>query len=121
MSALTPWTMWALGGALYFYGFFQRIAPGVMVTELMRDLSMPASVLGNLSATYFYVYAAIQMPAGLLVDRYGTRRLLAGACAIAAVGSVVFAVAALGFAAVPVTVFFLVACSFFFAGATSGS
>ena len=94
MSALTPWTMWALGGALYFYGFFQRIAPGVMVTELMRDLSMAASVLGNLSATYFYVYAAIQMPAGLLVDRYGTRRLLAGACAIAAVGSVVFAVAA---------------------------
>lgn len=93
MSAWLPWAMWALGTLLYCYGFFQRLAPGVMVDALMRDLSIPASVLGNLAAIYFYVYAVLQMPAGLLLDRFGARLLLALACATAAAGSALFAIA----------------------------
>ena len=91
--APSAWTVWALGASLYVYGFFQRMAPGVMVAELMRDLDVTAAVLGTLSAAYFYAYAAMQLPAGLLLDRYGTRRLLAGATAIAAAGGALFALA----------------------------
>ncbi len=91
--APSAWTVWGLGASLYVYGFFQRMAPGVMVAELMADLDVTAAVLGTLSAAYFYAYAAMQLPAGLLLDRYGTRRLLAGATAIAAAGGALFALA----------------------------
>ena len=53
-----------------------RVAPSVMVEELMRDFAVGAAVLGNLSAAYFYGYAGMQIPVGLLLDRFGPRRLI---------------------------------------------
>ena len=62
-----------------------------MVTELMRDFDVGAAILGNLSAFYFYAYAALQIPVGLLMDRIGPRRLMTAAAAVTAVGSLIFA------------------------------
>jgi diguanylate cyclase (GGDEF)-like protein len=78
------WFTWGLLASLYFVGFFQRVAPAVMVDELMRDFSIAATMLGNLSAIYFYAYAAMQIPSGLLADAVGPRRV-ATAAAVAAV------------------------------------
>ena len=57
----------------------------------MRDFAVGAAVLGNLSAAYFYGYAGMQIPVGLLLDRFGPRRLLAIASLICAAGCVLFA------------------------------
>ena len=57
----------------------------------MRDFSASAAILGNLSAFYFYAYAALQIPVGLLMDRIGPRRLMTGAALVAAAGSMLFA------------------------------
>jgi len=85
------WLMWGLVAVLYLLGFFQRMAPAVMVDELMRDFNISGALMGNLSATYFYSYAAMQIPSGLLVDRIGPRRLSTFACIITAIGILVFA------------------------------
>jgi MFS family permease len=87
------WTMWGLVAALYLIGFFQRMAPAVMVTELMAEFSLGGALMGNLAATYFYAYAAMQIPTGLLADAIGPRRLSTIACATAAVGILVFGLA----------------------------
>jgi sugar phosphate permease len=83
--------MWGLVATLYLLGFFQRMAPAVMVEELMRDFSINGVVMGNLSAAYFYSYAAMQIPSGLLVDKIGPRRLSSHACFIFAIGVLIFA------------------------------
>jgi MFS family permease len=62
-----------------------------MVEELMRDFAVSATILGNLSAFYFYSYASIQIPIGVLLDRYGPRRLMTGAAALVAAGCALFA------------------------------
>lgn len=85
---------WMLGALFYFYGFFQRVAPSVMVEELMREFSASAAVLGNLSAFYFYAYASIQLPVGLIVDRFGPRRALTAAALLCGLGSLLFGLAA---------------------------
>lgn len=87
------WMVWGCGAALYVLGFFQRVAPAVMTTELTRDFGLTAVTLGNLSAYYFYSYVAMQIPTGILADRLGPRKLLAGGALIATVGSIVFATA----------------------------
>ncbi len=85
------WLVWGLGACLYLIGFYQRVAPAVMTRELMVDFSIGAAALGNLSAYYFYSYVAMQVPTGILADRWGPRRLLTlGAC-VAAVGTLLFA------------------------------
>jgi MFS family permease len=86
-----PLLAWALASLFFCYGFVQRVSPSVMVEELMRDFSAGAAILGNLSAFYFYAYAALQIPVGLLMDRIGPRRLMTAAAAAAAAGSVLFA------------------------------
>ena len=79
----------ALGTLFFGYAFVQRVSPSVMTHELMRDFAVGGAALGSLSAFYFYAYASIQLPVGMLTDRYGPRKLMSfavGLCAIASVG-----------------------------------
>ena len=92
-SLRTAWTVWGLGAALYFVAFYLRVAPAVLTNELTVDFALTAAALGNLSAFYFYSYVAIQIPTGILADTLGPRKLLTIGCAVAAVGTLVFAVA----------------------------
>jgi MFS family permease len=87
------WLVWGLGALLYLMGFFQRVAPAVMTDELMRDFSINAAGLGSLSALYFYSYVAMQIPTGILADRWGPRRLLAAGALVAGLGTALFALA----------------------------
>ena len=65
--ARLAWAMWGLGATLFLIGFFHRVAPAVMTTELMNAFGLSAAALGNLSAFYFYSYVAMQIPTGILV------------------------------------------------------
>lgn len=85
--------MWGIGASCFAYAFFHRVLPSVMVGELMRDFSVGGAILGNLSALYFYIYAGMQIPIGMAIDRWGTRHVLATAVSIAAIGSLLFAFA----------------------------
>lgn len=88
---LLPWLMWSLGAAFYFFAFFHRVAPSVMVGELMQDLDLSAAGLGNLSALYFWGYGLAQLPTGALADRWGPRKLLTVAGVICGLSSLFFA------------------------------
>jgi MFS family permease len=91
--ASLAWLCWGLGALLYLIAFYQRVAPAVITRELTLDFELSGAALGNLSAFYFYSYVAMQIPTGLIADRWGPRRLLAlGACLTAA-GTLLFAFA----------------------------
>ncbi|MBK5102823.1 MAG: MFS transporter [Burkholderiales bacterium] len=85
--------MWGLGAAFYLIGFYQRVAPAVITRELMSEFTLGAAALGNLAAFYYYSYVAMQIPAGLLADRWGPRRVLTAGAATAAAGTLLFALA----------------------------
>jgi len=87
------WTVWGCGALFYLFAFYQRVAPAVMTDLLMADFSIGGAALGNLSAFYFYAYVAMQIPTGVLADRWGPRRVLTLGCGIAALGSLLFALA----------------------------
>src|SRR5262245_4607891 len=84
---------WATGAVFFFYAWILRVAPSVMIDELMRDFAVGAAAVGNLSAFYFYGYAGMQIPVGLLIDRFGPRRLMTVAAAGCAAGCALFALA----------------------------
>jgi MFS family permease len=85
--------VWSFGAVFYLLGFFHRVAPAVITGELMRDFQISAASLGNLSAFYFYSYVAMQIPTGILADRWGPRRLLTLGTLVASMGAVMFALA----------------------------
>ncbi len=83
--------MWGLAGAFYLFGFFQRITPASLAPDLMRDFNLTAAGLGNLSAFYYYAYAAVQIPTGVMVDRLGPSRMFLVGAVLAGAGSLIFA------------------------------
>ncbi len=87
------WAIWSLAALYYFYTFYQRVTPAVMTSELMADFGISATALGHLSAFYFYGYTAMQIPTGMLADAWGPRKLLTSGALVAAVGTMLFALA----------------------------
>lgn len=83
--------IWFLGAFFYFYENLLQVSPGVMVHDLMRDLSMDAGQLGILAGFFFYTYAPIQIPAGVLADHYNVRTLLVAAILFCTLGCTFFA------------------------------
>jgi MFS family permease len=91
---LLPLLAWLTGAVFFLYAWVLRVAPSVMVEELMRDLAVSGAVLGHLSGVYYYGYAGMQVPVGVLLDRFGPRRLMTGAGLVCAAGCVLFATGA---------------------------
>jgi MFS family permease len=80
--------MWSLPATLFLIAFFHRAAPGVIAHELMDAFGVTGAVLGLLSATYFYSYAGFMVPAGLFIDAFGARAMLAVGGVVMGVGTV---------------------------------
>lgn len=85
------WLMWALGALFYCYEFFLQVSPNVMVKDLMLAYNLSAAQMGYLSTSYYVAYAAMQLPVGMLLDRFGTRKPLTIAVLLCAVGALIFA------------------------------
>jgi len=81
----------ALGTLFFGYAFVQRVSPSIMTNELMSDFAVGGAALGSLSAFYFYAYASIQLPVGMLTDHFGPRKLMSFAAALCALASIGFA------------------------------
>lgn len=90
-TRILPYLGWLTGALFFFYAWVVRVAPSVMIEELMRDFAVGAAAIGNLSAFYFYGYAGMQVPIGMMMDRFGPRRLMTAAAGVCALGCVLFA------------------------------
>jgi len=85
------WTIWLLSALFMFYKYALEVSPSVMNATLMKAFSISAADLGNLTACYFYAYLLLQIPAGLLLDRFGPRKITSLCIFLCAIGTIVFA------------------------------
>jgi len=74
----------------YFFSYFYRTANAVIAPDLRADVGVGPAELGLLTATYFLTFAACQIPLGLLLDRYGPRRVQGLLYGVAALGALLF-------------------------------
>lgn len=89
---MTPWLRIFLPYAAgYFLSYLLRNANAVIAPELVRELGVSSASLGLLTSAYLLAFGAFQLPLGILLDRYGPRRVEAGLLVIAAAGSAFFA------------------------------
>jgi len=86
-----PWIIWGIGASYFFYDYINQVIPGIIGPSLIQAFHVPAEALGTLSAYYFYSYAVMQIPVGLIVDHYGPHRPLVIAALFAAGGNLLLA------------------------------
>jgi len=90
-SSLLPWLIWTLSALFVVFNYIQQVVPNIIAVDLSHAFTASGSTLGNIAAAYFYAYAVFQIPVGLIVDRFGTRRPLVAAILVAGLGTLAFA------------------------------
>ncbi len=86
-----PWIVWGIGASYFFYDYINQVVPGIIGPSLIQAFGVSAAALGTLSAYYFYSYATMQIPVGLIVDHWGPHRPLVIAALFAAGGNLLLA------------------------------
>ena len=86
------WYVFGIATLFYLYELVLRVSPSVMTSELLSTFGGTSTMLGILVSFYYYSYTAMQLPCGIILDRLGTRNLLALSCLFCSIGSVLFAV-----------------------------
>ena len=83
--------LYLMAAIFYFYEFLLQVSPGIMVPDIMRHFHVSAKQVGYLATWYFVAYALMQIPAGMLFDRFGPRILLTVASLFCSAGTLLFA------------------------------
>ena len=88
-SAIAP--ILAILYSLGFTNLFLRSSFGVMAPDLAREMALEPAALSTVASAYFFAYAVMQVPTGMLLDRFGPRRTIATLLLFAAAGTALFA------------------------------
>ena len=87
------WTIYLVLVLAYISVYFHRMAPAVVSSDLMQAFSTTGAALGSLAAMYYYIYTAMQIPAGVLADTIGIRGSVTAGNLVAGLGSILFGLA----------------------------
>jgi MFS family permease len=87
---LFPWIICIIGMLFYCFNYFLRVSPSVMQEDLLQTFHITAYQFGALAAFYYYAYVPMQLPAGMIYDKFGARIVLSFACLTAVIGLAIF-------------------------------
>lgn len=90
-SEIIAWLMFGMGILYYSFAYLLRVYPSVMEYDLRSYFGITASGFGLLTSFYYFAYAPMQLPVGVLLDRIGPRRSLICASLVSTLGVLVFA------------------------------
>src|SRR5215475_11576328 len=89
-TGVLSWSVWVLSALFVVLNYVQQVVPDIIAADLVGAFKATDATLGNIAALYFYAYAILQIPVGLIVDRYGTRWPLIVAVVVAGLGALAF-------------------------------
>lgn len=86
ISKRLAWSIWIIGSMFYAYQYIIRVMPSIMLGDIMHQFNMDASTFGQFSGIYYIGYALLHLPIGIMLDRYGPRRVMSICILLTAVG-----------------------------------
>ena len=89
------WLVWFLASSFVFYKYILEVSPGVLGKHMMGFYHSSGLELGNLIAAYFYAYMLMQLPVGMLLDRFGPKRVISFCLLLCVIGTMLMAYAPL--------------------------
>lgn len=90
-SKILPWIVCLSCGLFFFYEFIQMFMPNSLAPYLMRDFNVTGKSLGLLAASYFDANVLFLLPAGMILDRFSTRKVVLITFTVCIIGTVGFA------------------------------
>lgn len=89
-SLAIGWSIWSLAAIFYALDYFQHTAPSVLIEPISSSIGLPVERISYIMSIYFPIYAISQIPAGILLDKLGSRIMLSISCLIMSIGILMF-------------------------------
>ncbi|GAP59897.1 major facilitator protein [Arthrobacter sp. Hiyo1] len=93
MNAPRAWLIWTIGVLAYLVAVAQRTSFGVSGLEATERFHASAAAISFFTVLQLLVYAGLQIPVGLLVDRFGSRAMIASGAVLMGLGQLQLAYA----------------------------
>lgn len=82
----TAWILWLLASFFYAYQYILRVMPNIMLDDIIEQFDMGGTVIGQFSGIYYIGYALFHLPVGMMLDRYGPKKIMTGCILLAVLG-----------------------------------
>lgn len=77
-SRRIAWVVWLIASIFYAYQYILRVMPNIMLDDIMLRFNVGAAAFGQFSGIYYIGYTLLHMPIGLMLDRFGPRKVMSG-------------------------------------------
>lgn len=68
--------VWAIASLFYAYQYILRVMPNIMLDEIMQRFDISTATFGQFSGVYYLGYSLMHLPVGILLDRYGPKKIM---------------------------------------------
>lgn len=85
-SRVAAWTIWIIASVFYAYQYLLRVMPNIMLEDIMQQFSINAAAFGQFSGIYYIGYSLLHLPVGIMLDRYGPKKVMTGCILLTVVG-----------------------------------
>ena len=85
-SRTVAWTVWIIASVFYAYQYILRVMPNIMLEDIMRQFNISAATFGQFSGIYYIGYSLMHLPIGIMLDRFGPRKVMTVCILLSVVG-----------------------------------
>ena len=85
-SRVIAWTVWILASIFYAYQYILRVMPNIMLEDIMQHFQIGAATFGQFSGVYYIGYSLMHLPIGIMLDRFGPRKVMTGCILLTVAG-----------------------------------
>jgi predicted MFS family arabinose efflux permease len=85
-SQTVVWSVWIIASVFYAYQYILRVMPSIMLDNIMQQFHIDAATFGQFSGIYYIGYSLMHLPIGIMLDRFGPRKVMTGCTLLTVVG-----------------------------------
>jgi predicted MFS family arabinose efflux permease len=82
----TAWLVWSVASIFYAYQYILRVMPSVMLSDIIHHFHIDTVLFGQFSGIYYLGYSFMHIPVGIMLDRFGPRKVMTGCILITVIG-----------------------------------
>ena len=86
ISRSSAWAVWMVASIFYAYQYILRVMPNIMLDDIMQQFGIGAATFGQFSGVYYIGYSLMHLPIGIMLDRFGPRKVMTGCTLLTAIG-----------------------------------
>ena len=75
-SRVIAWVVWITASVFYAYQYILRVMPNIMMDDIMQQFDISAAAFGQFSGVYYIGYSLLHLPVGIMLDRFGPRKVM---------------------------------------------